>query len=124
MISVKKLYKKFNKTKVLRGVSLDIEKGERVVVVGPSGSGKSTLLRCMNLLEDITYGEVWSKDNLITPVDPYLHDDILVLSKTYKKLEESAKNESNLVSQETKVLKFDEIKNMKAKLDKKGKHSN
>ena len=93
MISVKKLYKKFNKTKVLRGVSLDIEKGERVVVVGPSGSGKSTLLRCMNLLEDITYGEVWSKDNLITPVDPYLHDDILVLSKTYSKIKESALHE-------------------------------
>ncbi len=63
MISVKNLKKTFHTlngpTDVLNGIDLDIQKGEKVVIVGPSGSGKSTLLRCMNLLEKPTSGEVW-----------------------------------------------------------------
>ena len=59
MISVNNIYKNFGDVSVLRGVSCEIEKGERVVIIGPSGSGKSTLLRCMNLLETPTYGEIW-----------------------------------------------------------------
>ena len=63
MISVKYLKKTFHTlngpTDVLNGIDLDIQKGEKVVIVGPSGSGKSTLLRCMNLLEKPTSGEVW-----------------------------------------------------------------
>ncbi|MGN0817591.1 MAG: amino acid ABC transporter ATP-binding protein [Candidatus Coproplasma sp.] len=86
MINVKNVYKNFGKTQVLKGVSLDVEKGERIVIVGPSGSGKSTFLRCMNLLEEVTYGEVWLEDKLLTPVDPYLHPDIIDKSKTYKKI--------------------------------------
>ena len=66
MISVKNVYKNFGQISVLRGVSCEIEKGERVVIIGPSGSGKSTLLRCMNLLEVPTYGEVWLGDSLVT----------------------------------------------------------
>ena len=94
MIDVKNLYKNFGKVKVLKAVSTQIEKGEKVVIVGPSGSGKSTLLRCMNLLEEPTYGEVWVDGKLITPPDPYLHPDIIVKSKTFnklKKLRESAR---------------------------------
>ena len=86
MIAVKNLYKKFDKNMVLSAVSTQVEKGEKVVIIGPSGSGKSTLLRCMNLLEEPTYGEVWVDDQLLTPVDPYLHFDIISLSNTYKKL--------------------------------------
>lgn len=51
MIKVRNLYKSFNGLEVLRGIDLDIKKGEVVVVIGPSGTGKSTLLRCMNFLE-------------------------------------------------------------------------
>ena len=58
MIDVRNLYKNFGKVKVLKAVSVQIEKGEKVAIIGPSGSGKSTLLRCMNLLEEPTYGEV------------------------------------------------------------------
>ena len=86
MISVKNVYKNFGEVSVLRGVSCEIEKGERVVIVGPSGSGKSTLLRCMNLLETPTYGEVWLDGKLITVPDPYLHFDVIRASETYSGL--------------------------------------
>ena len=86
MIVVDNLYKNFGKTSVLKAVSTKVEKGEKVVIIGPSGSGKSTLLRCMNLLETPTYGEIWIDGKLITPVDPYLHRDIIERSKTFKKL--------------------------------------
>ena len=86
MISVKNLYKDFGKLRVLDGVSLDIKKGEQVVIIGASGSGKSTLLRCLNFLEDPTYGEIWYNDKLLGEPDPYLHFDVIAASKTYKKM--------------------------------------
>ena len=86
MIDAKNIYKYFGKNHVLNGVNLKIEKGEKVVIIGPSGSGKSTLLRCLNLLEEVTYGEVWLDGKLLTPIDPYLHYDIIRLSKTYREL--------------------------------------
>lgn len=89
LIEIKGLYKYFGKLQVLKGVSTEIKKGEKVVVIGPSGSGKSTMLRCMNLLEVPTYGEIWFEGKLLTPIDPYLHFDIIRLSKTYKKLYDS-----------------------------------
>ena len=58
MISVKNLRKNFGKLEVLKGVNVEIKKGEVVVVIGPSGSGKSTFLRCLNLLEEQTGGEI------------------------------------------------------------------
>ena len=92
MITVNNIFKNFGKNEVLKGVSCQIEKGEKVVVIGPSGSGKSTLLRCMNLLEIPTYGEIWLQDKLLTPIDPYLHFDVIRLSNTYRTLMEQAKN--------------------------------
>lgn len=95
MIKINNIYKSFknNELRVLKGVSCDIKQGEKVVIIGASGSGKSTLLRCMNLLETPTFGEVWVEGKLITPVDPYLHEEVIVASKTYKKLYEQKKNE-------------------------------
>ena len=57
-ISVHQLHKKFGENRVLRGIDLHIQPGERVCIIGPSGSGKSTLLRCMNGLEDATAGTI------------------------------------------------------------------
>ena len=91
MIGVKNIYKNFGKLEVLKGVSCEIKQGEKVVIIGPSGSGKSTLLRCMNLLETPTYGEIWLEDKLLTPIDPYLHFDVIRLSKTYRLLFEELK---------------------------------
>lgn len=101
LVCVKNLYKNFDKVQVLKGVSCTIEKGERVVIIGASGSGKSTLLRCMNLLETPTYGEIWFEDKLLTPVDPYLHFDVIRLSDTYKKAYAAAKAENPSASAET-----------------------
>ena len=58
MIEVNNLEKSFGQLKVLNGVSINIKKGEKVVVIGPSGSGKSTFLRCLNRLEEPTGGQV------------------------------------------------------------------
>ncbi|MGX7777163.1 amino acid ABC transporter ATP-binding protein [Streptococcus pluranimalium] len=58
LISIKNLHKYFGKNEVLKGIDLDIYKGEVVVIIGPSGSGKSTFLRTMNLLEIPTKGKV------------------------------------------------------------------
>ncbi len=86
MLDIKNIYKNFGNLKVLEGVSTQIEEGEVVAIIGASGSGKSTLLRCMNLLETPTFGEVWMDGKLLTPVDPYLHPEVITASKTYKKL--------------------------------------
>ncbi|HEM6117030.1 amino acid ABC transporter ATP-binding protein [Streptococcus pluranimalium] len=58
LISIENLHKYFGKNEVLKGIDLDIYKGEVVVIIGPSGSGKSTFLRTMNLLEIPTKGKV------------------------------------------------------------------
>ena len=59
MIEVKNIYKVFGKVVALNGVSLNVDPGKVVVVIGPSGSGKSTLLRCMNHMEVESQGEVF-----------------------------------------------------------------
>lgn len=58
MITIKDLQKSFGDHEVLKGIDLEIEKGEILVIIGPSGSGKSTILRCMNLLETPTSGDI------------------------------------------------------------------
>lgn len=58
MIEVHDLYKSFNNLEVIKGVSLKVERGEVVSIIGSSGSGKSTLLRCINFLEKKDGGEI------------------------------------------------------------------
>ena len=66
MITVKDLKKNFEDTEVLKGISYEVGKGEKIVVVGPSGSGKSTFLRCLTLLEMPTSGKIFLEDQEIT----------------------------------------------------------
>jgi polar amino acid transport system ATP-binding protein len=58
IIQITNIHKHFGTVHALKGVSLDIEKGEVVVIIGPSGSGKSTLLRCINRLEEFDAGKI------------------------------------------------------------------
>ncbi len=58
LIEVKGLEKHFKHVEVLKGIDIDIHKGDVVAVIGPSGSGKSTFLRCLNLLEEPTGGHI------------------------------------------------------------------
>ena len=75
MISVKNLQKNFEGTEVLKGVNVDINKGDVICVIGPSGSGKSTFLRCLNLLEQPTGGSIIFEGSDLTDkkVDLNLH---------------------------------------------------
>lgn len=65
-IIVKKLEKSFENQKVLRGIDLEIQDGETVVLIGSSGSGKSTFLRCLNLLNTPDKGQIFVDDQEIT----------------------------------------------------------
>lgn len=58
IVSLKDVHKSFGAVEVLRGISLDVMKGEVVCIIGPSGSGKSTLIRCINALNDIQAGSI------------------------------------------------------------------
>lgn len=66
MVRIEHLKKRYGQLEVLDDVSLDVEKGEVVVVLGPSGSGKSTMLRCINLLEKPTSGHIYIEGEEIT----------------------------------------------------------
>lgn len=57
MLSVKNLHKSFAGIEVLKGINIDVEKGDVIAILGPSGSGKTTLLRCINFLEKAEKGE-------------------------------------------------------------------
>lgn len=58
MLEIKNLHKSFGSLEVLKGVSLEVEKGDVVAILGPSGSGKTTFLRCVNFLETADQGEM------------------------------------------------------------------
>lgn len=74
LLEIKNIRKQYNDSiEVLKGVSLNVEKGEVVVILGPSGCGKSTLLRCVNGLEQIQSGEILLDGELISNRKKNMH---------------------------------------------------
>ena len=71
MLEIKDIHKNFGKTKVLKGVDLNVSEKDIVVIIGPSGSGKSTLLRVINELEKPTKGQIIFEGKAVTNVDEY-----------------------------------------------------
>jgi polar amino acid transport system ATP-binding protein len=65
MVKAEGVHKRFGRLEVLKGVSLEVQRGEVVCVLGPSGSGKSTFLRCINHLEKIDAGRLWVDGKLV-----------------------------------------------------------
>lgn len=71
MLEIKDIHKNFGKTKVLKGVNLNVSEKDIVVIIGPSGSGKSTLLRVINELEKPNKGQIIFEGKTVTNVDEY-----------------------------------------------------
>lgn len=69
IVKVEDLSKQYGGQDVLKGISLAVDEGETVVIIGPSGTGKSTLLRCINLLTKADRGRIWLDDQEITTPD-------------------------------------------------------
>lgn len=69
MIRVENVSKQFNETRALKNVSLEVNKGDIISLIGPSGSGKSTLLRCIHGLEHVDSGKIYMDDEWMNPDD-------------------------------------------------------
>lgn len=81
LLEVKSLCKQFGNNKVLKGVDLNVKKGDVIAIIGPSGCGKSTFLRCLNLLETPTGGEiVFNDEHVFKHYSVYTKEEI----KKYK----------------------------------------
>jgi polar amino acid transport system ATP-binding protein len=65
MVKAEGVHKRFGRLEVLRGITLEVARGEVMCVIGPSGSGKSTFLRCINHLEKIDRGRLWVDGDLV-----------------------------------------------------------
>lgn len=70
ILTVKNLHKRFNHLEVLKGIDLEVNKGEVIAIIGPSGSGKSTLLRCLIRLEEIDQGTIEIEGNSMVSQQP------------------------------------------------------
>ncbi|MGI6128498.1 MAG: amino acid ABC transporter ATP-binding protein [bacterium] len=73
MIQAQEIYKSFDTLKVLKGISMTVNPGEVVVIMGPSGSGKSTFLRCLNGLEPIDQGRIVIGEHVLGPKSKRAH---------------------------------------------------
>jgi polar amino acid transport system ATP-binding protein len=65
MVRAEHVHKRFGRLEVLKGIDLEVGRGEVMVIVGPSGSGKSTFLRCINHLEKLNAGRLWVDGELV-----------------------------------------------------------
>ncbi len=112
MIRVIDLHKHFGALKVLNGIDINIEQGEKVAVIGPSGSGKSTFLRCINLLEQPTAGQILFDESEITYYQPLGKVGLFFADKKIPKLNKNCDKQAAKL--EVLNIKYNDIKNNSA----------
>ena len=84
MITIKNLSKSYGKTEILKNISFEIEKNDKLLIIGPSGSGKTTLIRCLNKLEKDYQGEIiFKKKNIKDIKDEILRKKIGMVFQSY-----------------------------------------
>ena len=84
MITIKNLSKSYGKIEILKNISFDIEKNDKLLIIGPSGSGKTTLIRCLNKLEKDYQGEIiFKKKNIKDIKDEILRKKIGMVFQSY-----------------------------------------
>ena len=86
ILKVTNLYKNFGSLEVLKGINLEVKKGEVISIIGSSGSGKSTFIRCLNLLGNPTAGKIEFENQVIfeylfTPWDFCILVEIILISR-------------------------------------------
>jgi len=97
LLEVRDLCKNFAKNSVLKGIDIDIKKGDVIAVIGPSGCGKSTFLRCLNLLENPTAGQiVFDDEYTFKCYSLYTKGQILECKKELKDLKKDGKDCSTI----------------------------
>src|SRR5512138_126163 len=87
IVSVKNISKSFGSIKAVDDVSLEIEKGEVIVIIGPSGSGKSTLLRCINALERIDNGQIIIDNEILDSDGKNIHNIRLEVGMVFQQFD-------------------------------------
>ncbi|MHB8128091.1 MAG: amino acid ABC transporter ATP-binding protein [Mobilitalea sp.] len=80
MLQVTNLYKRFGKNEILKGINIEVKKGDVIAILGPSGSGKTTLLRCLNFLEHAEQGDIRLGD-IVTKLSTAHKHDIINIRK-------------------------------------------
>ncbi|MUK91653.1 ATP-binding cassette domain-containing protein [Aliivibrio fischeri] len=85
-LEIKDLHKHFGQNEVLKGISLEANKGDVISIIGSSGSGKSTFLRCINLLETPSKGEIWVNGELIEMKNNRLGESVPVDEKQVQQI--------------------------------------
>ncbi|CCN46239.1 L-cystine import ATP-binding protein [Vibrio nigripulchritudo MADA3029] len=80
MIKLNNIHKYFGETEVLKGIDIDIQQGEIIVIIGSSGTGKSTLLRCVNFLEEANKGTI-SIDDITVDSEKHTKAEVLALRR-------------------------------------------
>lgn len=80
MIKLDNIHKSFGNTEVLKGIDIEIQQGEIIVIIGSSGTGKSTLLRCVNFLEQANKGVI-SIDDITVDAEKHTKSDVLALRR-------------------------------------------
>lgn len=115
LIKIDNIHKKYDDKEILKGISLDIHKGEVLVLLGPSGCGKSTLLRCINGLEQIQAGDIKFKNNSFNDKNinwQQIHEKIGMVFQNYELFSHMTVIE-NILLGPLKVQKKDKTKAVK-----------